>query len=144
MSEDVKPWTNPSADDVIRKWEEVYKKEKAEDRARADRKMKIVLTEIKKDAVVKIMLEYDGHGDEGFITKITLVKSDGSRVEIDLRSPEGERLYDPLNEFIFSLLPGAWENGEGGFGTCVINVETGEYDLNHLWGSGKLGTLGAA
>jgi hypothetical protein len=122
--------------DEIRK---KYDQEKDAEGARRAEEMKDALRDLRKNSVRKITVEYDGHNDEGFVNRIAFLTSGGKEVEKGM-SPVQMRA-DPslfvIEEFVLSLLPEAWETNEGGFGTCVIDAETGDYDLKHIWGPGK-------
>jgi len=104
--------------------------------------MRKILPALRQDSVVKIIVDWDGHNDEGAIEGITFVKADGTRVEQDLGwSSEKKAFKSPavgtIEDFVFAMVPGGWETNEGGFGTCVVDVQTGEYDFRHVEGKGK-------
>jgi len=144
---------NLSFDEVARNFNE----EATASKARTTEKLKEALARLSKDSVRKVMVEYDGHEDDGFVKKVTLVTTNGRQFEIGEKelvsemyqqkapesgpdAPAPPSSLGPIVDFVIALLEekaGGWETSEGGFGTCVIDVETGEYDLNHIWGYGS-------
>lgn len=144
---------DPPFDDVARR----YKEEEAARKAHLNDSMKTALASLRNDAVRKVIVEYDGHDDDGFVKRATLITTDGKRSEVGERElshamfqpkePGSSTLVNPptsplgvIADFVMQVLESeaaGWENNEGGFGTCVVDVETGEYDLNHVWGYGK-------
>ena len=129
-----------SYDEIRRKYEHEHEAAKA----RKTKSMQSRLERLKAESIHKITVEYDGHDDEGFVKRITFVTTDGKRVDndVNLVNRDPESTLSAIEEFVFALLPGAWETNEGGFGTCVIDVATGDYDLKHIWGRGKPQDLG--
>ena len=104
--------------------------------------MKELFVTLRSDSVNKIIAEWDGHNDEGSIQSMMFVKSDGTQVEQDLGwSTEKNSLNSEavgiIEDFVFTMVPPGWETNEGGFGICIIDVRTGDYDFRHVFGKGK-------
>jgi hypothetical protein len=119
--------------------------------------MKDTLDNFRRDSIRRVIIEYDGHEDEGFVQKVVTIAKDGTKREtagMDLfhqshqETAPGSHAYrrststslGSVVDFVMKLLEenaAGWETGEGGFGTCIIDVDTGEYDLNHVWGYGS-------
>jgi len=129
---------DPSFDDVARNFRE---KEEAEN-ARKKEALKKVLVALKADSVNKIIVEWDGHEDDGSIQRVTFVKPDGTQVDQDLnwsteKNGFKSEAVGTIEDFVFTMVPPGWETNEGGFGTCIIDVKTGDYDFRHIFGRGK-------
>jgi hypothetical protein len=125
-----------SFDDVSRRFREI----KEAERTRKEAEMKKLFPALRQDSVVKIVVDWDGHADDGSIEGVTFVKADGTRVEQDLGWSSEKKAKSPavdaIEDFVFAMVPGGWETNEGGFGTCVVDVQTGEYDFRHVSGQG--------
>jgi hypothetical protein len=74
--------------------------------------------------VARITVSVDGYGDSGQIETIT---TDPEGIEI------GRDLWSRLEDFLLDLLPGGWENNEGGFGDFVADVQTGQVEVDAYW-----------
>lgn len=80
--------------------------------------------------IQKVVIEYSGSGDEGYIDDISVESLDGSSVDLEL----GNELYDLLRDEAHDLLssehPG-WEINEGSQGHITINVSERKAFLHH-------------
>jgi hypothetical protein len=143
----------PSFDEVAKK----HMEEEVTRKAGVLKSAKLALVSLRQDGITKVIVEYDGHNDDGFLTTAVMIAADGKRTE--LRGNElSDQMYQPtasgrtkldtnpssplgaMADFVLHLLEdehGGWETNEGAFGTCEIDVETGEYSLNHVHGYGK-------
>jgi len=129
---------DPPFDDVARS----FREKEAAKKAQTNQAMKKLLEILRNDSVNKIVVDWDGHGDDGSIQRIAFVRSDGTQVEQDLRWSSEKKGFvsggvDTIKDFVFDMVPAGWETDEGSFGTCLIDVRTGEYDFRHVWGNGK-------
>jgi hypothetical protein len=75
-------------------------------------------------SVTGITADFDGYGDSGQIDSL-VVEPVG--VELD------RQLADALEDFLMGLLPGGWENNEGGFGGFTIDVASARVEANASW-----------
>lgn len=107
-------------DDIMTRWEqeERVRKTKAKER----------LFELQrgKDHLAGIDVAYDGSGDSGQIESITFLDTTGQTIE-----SEDAPLADAVEEYVYSLLPGGWENNEGAFGTVHIDVAEQKAHVEH-------------
>ncbi len=83
-----------------------------------------VLDSMNKHDIVRIDVEYNGSGDEGFIENIYGFDSDGEEVPTPKELTDGGRI-SPLEEYSYALLstkhPG-WEINEGSYGTIRFDL----------------------
>jgi hypothetical protein len=74
--------------------------------------------------VTAVTAEFDGYGDSG--------QFEGLAAE-----PRGavldRQLSDALEDFLFGLLPGGWENNEGGYGDFAVDAASGRVQASAYW-----------
>lgn len=98
------------------------------------------LEALKTLGVVSVQAEYNGSGDEGQIDTITAMTTDNT--EVDLRKHKVAAsgydrpvtLDDLIGDFAWNAVQhfhSGFHNGEGGFGTLTIHVETGKVEISH-------------
>jgi len=73
----------------------------------------------------KVVVKYDGFGDEGDISEILVFFG---KEQKELINAVGR---DAVMEYVYTLLPDGWEDNEGGFGLIEINVKTGKVAARH-------------
>jgi hypothetical protein len=91
----------------------------------------------------KIAVEFAGSGDSGQIDCVTYYSSAEASIEMDVKvnphfidvekDPELDAIAKKLEDFYYARLedlPYDWVNNEGGGGTMIIDVETGECTIN--------------
>lgn len=85
--------------------------------------------------VVKIVAEYSGTGDEGFVDEVTLHGPEDAvipKTEPTLPDPLVSDLDDLCTQLVFTEI-GVWYDGDGGFGVLSWDLATGEISLQHEW-----------
>lgn len=101
---------------------------------------------LKQHGVVRAVITYDGYGDEGQIEsvstfddagEVTVPVTDCQSWDVPWRGEPVERivtLSTALENFGYEMLarhqPG-WENGDGAFGECTIDVAAKRAELDH-------------
>lgn len=85
---------------------------------------------LKEVGIAKVVIEYSGSDDEGYINDITVESLDGASVDLEL----GNELYDLIRDEAYDLLssesPG-WEINEGSQGHITILVAERKAFLHH-------------
>lgn len=71
-----------------------------------------------------VTARFDGYGDSGQFHEVT---TEPGNIEM------GTALQNDLEDYLYTLLPGGWENNEGGHGTCTIDVQTRAVDIDAFW-----------
>jgi len=111
----------------ISEWVQHYRREQKRRREQALHKFARELApDLAAEGIRRIDIEYSGHGDSGAIDVVTAY-GDSDEVQIGLREPA----RDSVCELAYELLPGGFENNEGGEGTLQLNLVDGTYHLNH-------------
>lgn len=119
-----------------------YNEERKTSMQKARLEVKRALENLRADGIEKVILDYDGHNDEGFIKKATFVTTDGKATEKNQMEIGEVVPHSPLGviiDYMFRVFEGegAYEHNEGSFGTCSINTETGKYGMKVITGYGK-------
>ncbi len=78
--------------------------------------------------IVKVEITYDGSGDEGNIEAITAYYSVGKKMRRAKLDRDEERI---IEDYLYDALPPGWEDSEGSFGTCTIDVPTKKAHFDH-------------
>lgn len=80
-------------------------------------------------AFEKVLIEYSGSGDEGYINDITAGPAiEGLAIDTELYQDLEDVAYDLLEENF-----GGWEINEGSAGTMTIDVKERKVSIHHGW-----------
>lgn len=90
--------------------------------------MSIILAKLADQGVSDIRIMYDGSGDNGDIHSVEYIDSKDALVEIENKGDITTILEDLCYNDLLGQV-GDWVNNEGGYGTVIINVSTGEYSI---------------
>jgi len=82
-------------------------------------------------AVAKVTVSYYGDGDEGRVEPAQFQDADGNPIE-ESRLRIGLDLQT-LSDLLESFAPEGYEDGEGGFGTVTLDLETLLIRVEHNW-----------
>jgi hypothetical protein len=74
--------------------------------------------------VTAVTANFDSYGDSG---QIEGLNAEPQGVILD------GRLSDELEDYLFGLLPGGWENNEGGYGDFAVDVAGGRVQASAYW-----------
>jgi hypothetical protein len=74
--------------------------------------------------VTAVTANFDGYGDSG---QIEALAAEPPGVILD------RQLSDELEDYLFGLLPGGWENNEGGYGDFAVDVAGGRVQASAYW-----------
>jgi hypothetical protein len=87
-----------------------------------------VLSLLQRSAISRVVMEYDGSGDEGLVDSVTCFGADDKEVQTtpDTISALEDLVCDILNE-----QQGGWELDEGSFGKVEIELATGVARFSH-------------
>lgn len=105
-------------------WEEKWRKEQEAETARGKAYFLEMQPILKAAHVSKVVVSYDGQGDDGSFQGVTFVDAN---VKLKLDEQEIENAAS-------NVLSGQgidWYNNEGGFGDVVFNVITGKITIEH-------------
>ena len=82
--------------------------------------------------ITSVNIEYSGSGDSGEIEELSFSVANGHSLD-NISLPDG--LEDEIGDLALDLLttkhPG-WEINDGSRGTVLINITTGEIELQHV------------
>ena len=76
--------------------------------------------------VRRVDIEYSGYGDSGAIDCITAYGDGDEEIVAISQSARSD-----IEELAYELLPGGFENNEGGEGTLKLDLVKGAYHLHH-------------
>lgn len=108
-------------------WVQNYRREQQRRRDTALQKFaREIAPRLAEEGIRRIDIEYSGYGDSGAIDSI-LTYGDGDDEVGGLQ----HRVRDSICELAYALLPGGFENNEGGEGTLQLHLVDGTYRLNH-------------
>jgi hypothetical protein len=74
--------------------------------------------------LTSVIVQFDGSGDSGGVEEVTV------EPEISILPDE---LRETVEDLVMDMLPGGWENNEGGFGTFTVDVEEGSIAVDAWW-----------
>ena len=107
-------------------WNERYQHQVAEPKRRAKDALAALLPQLQAIGVTKVILPYDGYGDEGaFETPIALAG------ETEIKLPD--ELACALCEAAIDLLPECWQDNNGSFGEVELDVPARKLLRDHNW-----------
>ena len=95
---------------------------------------------LKNLGIVSIQAEYNGSGDEGQVDTLTAVTADNTEIDLSqhkVRLPgidHPRRLSEVIEDFAWNATQHfhcGFHNGDGGFGTLTIHVDSGRVKLEH-------------
>ena len=107
-------------DDVLARWDQEEQVRKAQAKQNLFELLR------GREDLAAVDVEYDGCGDSGQIECITFLDATGQAVEV-----EDTALTNAVEEYVYSLLPGGWENNEGAFGTVHVDVAAQKAHVEH-------------
>lgn len=91
-----------------------------------------LITKLAQLGVFRVVIDYDGQGDEGYVGDINLFDIEGTNIT---KTYEAMKATDwQLDEVAYDMLYNhhlGWEINEGAFGTITIHVATGKIENNH-------------
>ena len=71
-------------------------------------------------------MTYDGCGDSGQIEEITYCDAEHQAID-----REDKELDGAVEDYVYGLLPGGWENNDGAFGTVTIDASAQKAHIEH-------------
>jgi hypothetical protein len=77
--------------------------------------------------VTRVIIKYDGYGDEGTIESVDAIAINDQPIDLP-KSFEGQ-----LTNACLILLPCGWENNEGAYGELVLDVQQRRLTRQHNW-----------
>jgi hypothetical protein len=104
---------------------ESWQEREARERKEAEVGLRTACLVLGRLGVEAVEVEFDGSGDEGFLTGVRY------RPEPPAGIPEG--LEHLVRTFVYRELPGGWEINEGSYGTVRIDVSTATAGTNQHW-----------
>jgi hypothetical protein len=105
--------------------QESWQEREARERKEAEAGLRTVCAVLDRLSVETVEVDFDGSGDEGFVTEVRYLPEPPAGI------PEG--LKDLVENFVYRILPGGWEINEGSYGTTRIDVSTAKADTDHHW-----------
>lgn len=84
-----------------------------------------LISQLSERGVVRVEVEYDGSGDEGFVESIAAFTIEGTKVELSDES------RDLIDQYTYEGIPYDWYNNEGGYGTMRIDVAKEAFFVEH-------------
>ena len=76
-----------------------------------------------------IEIEYDGCGDSGAIERISFL--DAANNELTVRGAKAAKLRELLQEYWDVVLPIAWEDNDGAYGTISLDWKSQKINVEH-------------
>jgi hypothetical protein len=115
-------------------WQQQYESRLAEQEAQGRATIRRLCGALRRLGIEQVQFTYDGSGDSGTIESFEVSP------EIEPEVPEAYRLA--LEQAVLGLLPSGWEINEGSSGQVIIDVDSGDADVDHTWNpASDLGTL---
>lgn len=91
------------------------------------------LTRLQLDGIHQVRLHYDGSGDSGAIDQVEWLTEDEQPIPYPQPADVYSSIKEALEEKAYSILESLsdWYNNDGGYGTMIIHVSTGQYEVDH-------------
>ncbi len=82
--------------------------------------------------VAFIEIDYSGNGDEGYVDKIGAYSSeDGYNIKDPISLAKD--MKELIEDYVYDRLPGGWQDNNGSYGICRIDVINRKAEFDHEW-----------